>query len=246
MTSESVKRHYDQHLGAVYQWMLGGEIAALNAARTDLLAAGVTEKGSGQVVDLGAGLGYHAQTLAQWGYSVTAVDGCEQFVADLRKRTEGLPVRAVHGDVLDYQNHVTGPTGLFLCMGDTLTHLPSASDVELLFKKIAENLINGGLFIATFRDYVSQVPPGNKNFILVRGDDSRILTCFLDYQDATVTVYDVLHEKENTAWRLKVGHYAKLRLAPDWVTGKLHSFGFVVDKQALPSGMIRIVARLER
>jgi hypothetical protein len=122
--------------------------------------------------------------------------------------------------------------------------LPNLSTVETFLGDVAASLSPGGLFVATFRDYVSTPLVGDGRFILVRSDEQRILTCFLEYADTTVTVHDLLHQLEGGSWRLHVSSYAKLRLAPKWVVEQLSSRGLSVRRDAAPGGMIRIAARM--
>jgi len=105
-------------------------------------------------------------------------------------------------------------------------------------------LAPGGLFAASFRDYVSTPLQGDGRFILVRGDERRLLTCFLEYSDTTVRVYDLLHERVANNWQLRLSSYPKLRLAPEWIVKALTSRGFSVRREAGLSGMVRVVARL--
>jgi hypothetical protein len=58
---------------------------------------------------------------------------------------------------------------------------------DALARSGAELDAQGGLFAATFRDYVSAPLQGDARFILVRSDHERLLTCFLEYADTTVT-----------------------------------------------------------
>jgi hypothetical protein len=125
-------------------------------------------------------------------------------------------------------------------MGDTLTHLPSLSQVETLLAAVAASLAPDGVFATTFRDYASKALEGNQRFILVRADEQRILTCFLEYQQSFITVYDVLHQRQDGVWQQRVSSYPKLRLAPEWVAGKLIEHGLKVSRDLSPSGMVRI------
>jgi hypothetical protein len=70
----------------------------------------------------------------------------------------------------------------------------------------------------------------------------RILTCFLEYADTTVTVHDLLHQREGASWRLSASSYSKLRLSPEWVAERLSSLGLSVRRDTVPGGMIRIAA----
>jgi hypothetical protein len=69
------------------------------------------------------------------------------------------------------------------------------------------------------------------------------MTCFLEYADSTVTVHDLLHEREGKTWGLRVSSYRKLRLSPLWVAEQLRSLGLTVRSDVAPNGMIGISAR---
>src|SRR6202789_1291259 len=239
----TVRDHYADHLGPVYTWMVGDIDAALSRGAAEVDAQPLPSKVGATAVDLGACFGLHALPLARRGFSVVAMDTCDSLLQELEARKESLPIRAVNADLLAFREHVGSPIDVILCMGDTLTHLPSLSAVESLFADVAASLSHGGLFAATFRDYVSKPLQGDGRFILVRSDAERILTCFLEYAATTVTVHDLLHQREGGSWRLRVSSYSKLRLSPQWVVERLSSVGLSVLRDAAPGGMIRITAR---
>jgi hypothetical protein len=126
-------------------------------------------------------------------------------------------------------------------MGDTLTHLPDFPAVDSLLDAAASSLRPGGVFAATFRDYVSRTLQRDDRFIPVRSDDSRILTCFLEYGDDRVTVHDLLHEKEQGRWRQRVSSYCKLRLPPERVIERLTKLGLAIRVDTGMNGMTRVV-----
>ena len=241
---KSPTEHYDAHLGAVYSWMVGDIDAALARSTAELDVLNLLPMATGRAVDLGAGFGLHALPLARRGFSVLAIDSCNTLLRELRERADTLPIRTVNADLRQFRAHVEAPVDIILCMGDTLTHLPDKSAVESLFADVSESLAEGGLFIATFRDYASVSLQGEARFIPVRSDATRILTCFLEYADTTVTVHDLLHEYESAQWRLRVSSYSKLRLAPEWVANALSERGFSVQREVVQGGMVRVAARL--
>ncbi|GAC1504060.1 MAG: class I SAM-dependent methyltransferase [Steroidobacteraceae bacterium] len=201
---------------------------------------GVQPAKQGNAVDLGAGFGLHSVPLAERGYAVTAIDSYEPLLLELRASTR-LPIQTVVGDLLSFRAYIHQPLDVILCMGDTLTQLPDFADVDLLLDSAAVALRPGGLFAATFRDYASKTLHGNDRFIAVRSDESRILTCFLEYGAERVAVYDVLHEKEQGAWRQSVGSYLKLRLSSERVVERLKKLGFAVRLNTAVGGMIRVM-----
>jgi SAM-dependent methyltransferase len=243
MTS-TVTDHYETHLGPIYTWMVGDVDAALSRGDVELDALRLPSKAGGTAVDLGAGFGMHSLPLARRGFGVVAIDTYDPLLKELLSRKGSLPIRTVNADLLAFRAHITGPTDVIVCMGDTLTHLPNHSSVESLFGDVAASLNPGGLFAATFRDYVSAPLQGDARFILVRGDEDRVLTCFLEYADTTVTVHDLLHQRQGGSWRLRASSYPKLRLSPEWVVEQLSSLGLSVRREAAPGGMIRITARM--
>jgi len=239
----SVNEHYDNHLGAIYGWMIGDFETAKTTAREELRAAGIFD-GAGRIaVDLGAGPGTHAIALAEAGYSVTAIDACAELLEELRGNDRAGTVRCVHADLTDLGGYCDNAADVVLCMGDTLTHLPSLASVDALFADVADVLAPGGLFIATFRDYASTTLEGDARFIPVRQAKSRILTCFLEYEDTTVTVHDLLHEWTESGWALRVGSYPKLRLSPESARSTLERLGLAASLASGPRGMAQLIAR---
>jgi 2-polyprenyl-3-methyl-5-hydroxy-6-metoxy-1,4-benzoquinol methylase len=234
--------HYATHLGPVYSWMLGDIDAAYARSAAEIEDLHLPEANHGAAVDLGAGLGLHALPLARRGFRVTAIDSCQVLLDELRSRTGTLAVTAVNADLVDFLAAVKEEPRVVLCMGDTLTHLPTLSSVESLLKDAAACLPRGGVFASTFRDYATRALQGNERFILVRADADRIMTCFLEYEDHQVIVHDLLNEKEDGRWRQTISSYSKLRLAPEWVASTLSELGFSVKRDTTSSGMVLIIA----
>jgi SAM-dependent methyltransferase len=237
----SVTQHYESHLAPIYVWMAGGIESAIARGRAEVDAVCSRPSGAQLAVDLGAGFGMHAIPLADIGYSVLAIDSSDALLDTLDKRVGTRPIKTIRDDLLSFKRHLDGPAALILCMGDTLTHLPDQGSVQGLFDDVAESLEDGGTFIVTFRDYSSALIE-SKRFIPVRSDSERILTCFLEYDDGAVTVYDILHERDGAAWRQRVSAYRKLRLSPAWVADALEVRGFKIRNEQGLAGMTRLVA----
>ena len=227
----AVRAHYDELLGPIYEWMVGGFDQAMAAARVDVQALG-----------LGAGLGAHTLALADAGYVVTAIDTCAALVDQLRARARRHAVVAVQDDLVNLRRHNARAVRVMLCMGDTLTHLPSLEMVAQLFDEAAAILTPGGVFAATFRDYTGGHLTGAKRVIPVRQDGARTLTCVLEYRSSTVIVHDVVHERADSTAAPRVGHYRKLRLDPEWARAALQQRGLAARLEPAPGGMVRLVA----
>lgn len=238
----SVHEHYEQLLGPVYTWMAGGMNAALENGEAELEAVGATPSQGGTAVDLGAGFGMHAIPLARRGFQVVALDTCAALLNDLRSAAGDLPIQLIRDDLLSFPRYLSTKPELVLCMGDTLTHLEDEESVVGLVETVAGAMPAGGRFVVTLRDYTVALE-GEQRFIPVRGDATRILTCFLEYEDSRVAVHDVLHEWDGSDWQLRVSQYNKRRIAPDWLSDTLHEHGFAATRETGPAGMVRIVAR---
>ena len=214
----------------------------MRVGKSDLEALGIKLSADTVALDLGAGFGMHAIPLARAGCAVTAVDESPELLNELRMRGAGLPIRAVEGDLLSAANYVDVAPQIVLCMGDTLTHIQTKEEIASLFHEVASFLAPGGLFAMTFRDYTAPAT-AEKRFIPVRSDDRRIHTCFLEEGPTHMVVHDILHERMDDTWRMKVSSYPKLRLSPQWAVNALRTVGLSPTAGAGPRGMVQIVAR---
>jgi 2-polyprenyl-3-methyl-5-hydroxy-6-metoxy-1,4-benzoquinol methylase len=236
----TVQAHYQDHLAPIYTWMVGGTQAAFEAGAAELESLALPAHARQAAVDLGAGFGMHALPWARRGGRVLAIDSSPELLNELARHAAGLPVQRVQDDLLAFPSHLTEVPEVVLCMGDTITHLADLARVEQLVRCVAAVLAAGGTFVVSWRDY--SVPlHGEQRFVPVRSDGQRILTCFLEYEDDTVIVHDVLHEKEGPAWRMAVSSYRKLRLSPEALGTLARSAGFTVQHQAGLRGMVRLV-----
>ena len=239
----TVAEHYERVLSPVYAWMTGGAEAAIAAGQAEIAALDLHLAPGARVVDLGAGFGMHAIPLARAGARVLAIDSSAHLLAELKRLAGDLPITTVQDDLLSFRAHLEEKAAAIFCMGDTLTHLPEHTNVDFLVQEAAESLPSGGLFVLSFRDYTEPLLD-DQRFVPVRSDERRILTCFLEYEEDTVVVHDILHERAGDAWETRVSSYRKLRLSPERVTGSLESFGFDSRREEGLRGMVRIVARL--
>lgn len=238
----AVRAHYDDLLGPIYGWMVGGFDLAIAAARAELWAVGVAQGAGGTAADLGAGLGAHTVALAEAGYAVTAIDTCEALLDDLRARARHRAVTLVRDDLVHLRRHCPSPLDVILCMGDTLTHLSSVEAVEHLFDDVAVTLAPGGVFVATFRDYTGAGLTGARRVIPVRQDADRTLTCVLEFTDTTVIVHDVVRKRAAGHWAPHASRYQKLRLDPAWARAALGQRALSARLEPGLNGMVRLVA----
>jgi SAM-dependent methyltransferase len=216
-TVTPVTTHYDAMLAARYTWMMGGLDGCLSSAGALLDAVGLTDEGTGSVLDLGAGAGYHARVLASRGFAVTAVDTSEALLKELGEVCAGLPVTTLQADLLDEPKFASlAPFVLILCVGDTLTHLSSMKDVDKLIRMAARLLAPGGALILQFREQPKELSPQD-SVIKMRAERDRIMQCVLHFETDRVWVTDVAHEWNGQAWLTTKSTYPKLRISTEAV-----------------------------
>lgn len=237
----TAKEHYDKVLSDVYIWMLGGFKAAIKRNTDFFRKHDIRPTSSGVAIDLGAGCGFQSIPLAQAGFSVTAIDSDQTLLNELGNHAGDLPITSIQDDLTDFTRHCGKKAELIVCMTDTLLHLDSKNTVDTLFRDVSASLEEGGAFIITFRSLTSELAELDR-FIPVKHDDNTIFTCFLEYEENTVKVHDLIHKKEDGEWQLKKSFYRKLRLSMEWVDKHLADVGFSSVTSSVEQGVVTVIA----
>lgn len=235
------KSHYDLHLSRHYQWMVGDSGKKINEF-VDFVASKEIQSGEiKKALDLGAGHGIQSIALANLGFEVTAVDFCDSLLNEIRTSSAGKNIRVIQSDIVDYVHENTESYDLILCWGDTLTHLASVPMVLHFLDQCMRIVTDQGQIFLSFRDYSSELM-GDERFIPVKNDESKILTCFLEYEVDRIKVTDLIHERVDNVWKQSISHYYKCRIDPAKVIlfFKSKSFATTFTQQ---SGMVTIVAK---
>jgi len=196
----------------------------------------------GPALDLGSGPGFQSIALAQLGFSpVIAIDTSSELLAELQASSGSYAIEARVADIASLKSiDLPSTPTIAVCMGDTLTHLASRDDVEGLIASVFSRLAPEGAFVLTWRDLTSELH-GTDRFLSVRSDDEKIMTCFLEYENAgSVIVHDLLHIREPHGWTLHKSSYRKLRLSLEWVAAALRNAGFRVHLQE--AGRMSLIA----
>lgn len=244
---DPVTRHYDNLLSAHYSWMIGMPLADKVAEQQALFVdLGVVAGCNEIAVDLGCGPGYQSLALAKMGYgTVQSIDTSRQLLAELEAANKGYPIQPILADLRAFSKFVERQSAsVIVCMGDTLTHLKSHSEVSKLFRDAHDALVPGGRLVLTFRDLSTELT-GLDRFFPVQADDHRILMCVLDYEPECVVVNDLIHVRGDNGWALHKSRYRKLRLAPPNLVTELEEIGFVVDHDR-PVGRMHCISARKR
>jgi len=238
----AVKDHYDNLLAPYYSWICGGSELNFEQNRKFFRAHDVRPRLSGAAVDLGAGSGFQSIPLSQAGFKVIAIDVCRDLLMELKAHPQGSSIVTVEDTLLNFAEHIPGNVELIVCMGDTITHLQTFEEVQVLLEAAQRALAHDGRLILGFRDLMPELKDLER-FIPVQSDAGRIFTCFLEYEKMHVKVHDIIYEKTGNRWVMQKSWFRKLRIPPQWVRECLQKIGFGIESLDIDNGMTTIIAR---
>ncbi|TGL39805.1 class I SAM-dependent methyltransferase [Leptospira perdikensis] len=240
----NTKKHYENHLGHFYTWMLGDWKTKQTEFLEFLKSKSLAAKGKEVAIDLGAGNGIQSIALSKLNYEVIAVDFNQQLLSELEKnaKEQKQPIQIVDADILSVSQFQSKRPSLLICCGDTLTHLSSKEEIKEFLKSCYECLKPEGKLLLSFRDY--SIPlEGNSRFIPVMSDNSKIHTCILEYEENRIRVTDQLYEKKKDVWEMSIGSYFKTRLRKEECLHYLEELGFQIEWTEMFQRMITILAK---
>jgi SAM-dependent methyltransferase len=245
----NVAKHYQQLLAKHYVWMFGipfeQKVAEQKALLDPVVSSLPPVLRRGLAIDLGSGPGFQTIALAELGYApVIAVDTSKELLAELQARSGSYAVETREADLTSFASlGVIGDASVIVCMGDTLTHLPSKAAVQELFRVAYGKLAPGGLLVLTYRDLTGELY-GTDRFLPLQADDSRIMTCFLEYKnDDSVVVNDLVYVREEDGWKLHKSSFEKLRLSSNWISTALRDARFEIECEESAGRLLMVVAQ---
>jgi 2-polyprenyl-3-methyl-5-hydroxy-6-metoxy-1,4-benzoquinol methylase len=239
------KQHYAKLLGSVYRWFVSAAGDPVARARGFIaryeLARGAT------CLDLGAGFGQHTLALLEAGKRVTAVDFDPTLLAELRAAAAAAPdaarLEVREADLLDFLR-TAGDTrwDTILCLGDTLTHLPTMAAAETLILECARHLDPAGRLALSYRDSTAFTATGSARFREVARDSTRTMHCLLEpVDDEHLRVTDLVTELHPDGPRTRISDYVKLRIAPARLLAWAAAAGLALERQGEEAGMLTLV-----
>ena len=245
----NVTKHYEQLLAKHYVWMFGipfeQKVAEQKALLDQVVGTLPAPRPSCAAVDLGSGPGFQTIALAELGYSpVIAVDSSRELLAELQARKGSYDIETREADITELDSiALPQSASTIVCMGDTLTHLPSKESVQKLFTGVFQKLAPGGVFVLSYRDLTVELTETDR-FLPVQADDNRIMTCFLEYKTSdAVTVHDLVYVRGEGGWKLNKSSYEKLRLGYSWVKDALRNAGFTLTQEGPAGRLLMVVAQ---
>lgn len=239
-TPMTVKEHYDKHLSQFYAWMVGDFEAKTKEFKKFLKDQSILPQTNKIALDLGAGHGIQSIPLAELGFQVVAVDFSQALLNELAVNAKDLNILTINNNIKGVERFADSPE-LIVCCGDTLAHLEDKAEVDKFIEDCAKALCSGGKLMLSFRDYSKEVQ-GSDRFIQVKSDDTRILTCVLEYGPEQLNVTDVLYQKTKEGWKQKISSYKKVRLIAAEVLELIEKKGLTMNYNQNLAGMITVIA----
>ncbi len=124
----------------------GGRLKREGPFLLDLLAQAPGQR----VIDLACGTGLHAEYLAQHEAAVTASDLSQEMTAYAKERRGHPNIEFRTGDMCQVAG---GPWDVALCLGNSLSLLPSWDAIDAVLQRVHEVLSPGGLFCVQVLNY---------------------------------------------------------------------------------------------
>ncbi len=110
-----------------------------------------------KILDCACGIGTQAVGLALLGYAVTGSDISSGELAEAKRRAaqNRVAIRLEQADFCALSHTFSEPFDLIITMDNALPHMLSHKALEAAVKSIVNQLAQGGMFVASIRDYDS-------------------------------------------------------------------------------------------
>ena len=108
-----------------------------------------------RILDCACGIGTQAIGLASLGYQVTASDISQQEIeqAKIRAKENNVQIDFVQANFCTLSQSFSQQFDIVIAMDNALPHMLSSADLEIAVQSIVHQVKNGGLFVASIRDY---------------------------------------------------------------------------------------------
>ena len=165
------QKFYD-HMASQYDKLFQDWRAAVQeqAVMLDKIFADNGFDRSAKVLDCACGIGTQAIGLAGRGYKVTASDISEAELGEAKKRAveNAVRLRLERADFCALEETFAERFDIIIAMDNALPHMLSRADLEAAVRSIAGRLAEGGIFVASIRDYdelLKNKPPYSPPYI---------------------------------------------------------------------------------
>jgi ubiquinone/menaquinone biosynthesis C-methylase UbiE len=147
----------------------------------------VERYGLKSVVDAACGSGLHAVLLAGLGVKVVGVDISDSMLATAGKNAEasGLKIKWVHAPMQNLDKHISGGHDGLFCLGNSLPHLLTRSDLYEALKSFHNLIRPGGLLLIQLLNY-DRILATKERIVGIHRTESTEYIRFYDFYDKYV------------------------------------------------------------
>jgi glycine/sarcosine N-methyltransferase len=194
-----------------------------------------------RILDCACGIGTQTLGLAQRGHTLVGVDLSETAIRRARREAEQrrLSIQFEVADMRDLSSLTATGFDLVLAADNALPHLLNRQDLARAARQIAGKLRDGGLFLASIRDYdqiVNEHPAVPPPAFFEDGGHRRIYHQVWDWtSDRQYTVHLYITQETGAGWTCR--HFVSVYRAVlrEELTAVLHEAGFGNVRWLLPA-----------
>jgi SAM-dependent methyltransferase len=186
------------------------------------------------VLDAACGTGQHAIALAQAGYQVAGADLFPQMVqmADLNASAADQKIyfkAAGFGSISTA--FAEEQFQAVLCLGNSLPHVKSSTELQATLLDFAKLLAPGGLALIQQRNFDQimyskerQMPPQSHQ----KGDEEWLFFRFYDFEPSGLIQFNILtlHRKKDQKWQVELNTTTLMPILSEELTKALENAGF--------------------
>ena len=165
---------------------------------------------SASILDCACGIGTQAIGLAVIGYNITGSDISDGEIAEAKERAakNNVNIPFEHADFCALSEVFSEQFDIIIAMDNALPHMLTADDLSLAIKSIVTQLADGGMFVASIRDYdalLMDKPPYSPPYIHQTANGQRVSFQTWNWSGENYRLIQYIIDDQNT---LEVSRFA--------------------------------------
>ncbi len=189
---------------------------------------------SGSVIDIACGSGHHAVALARRGYRVIGIDSSLAMIRAAHVLAQSVvpTPQFILADMRDATLIAQGDIQMVLCIGNSLSLLPSLTDVEQLLYTLADMLSPHGRTVLQLLNFdvlrASPLSPLPMRVGAGRSGTPVVFARFFDHlpSEPVSTLVFLVAQRTGDHWQSSTVTQRVLNISPLWLVETLHDAGF--------------------